>query len=103
MVLAENPDAPVIGLIAASGTTECQRARTLMEQQTGKKLTAESFAGVLPVAALAHILDATFPEDAFKWMSEPGRVRKLQIIVCAKDAVRVVSMDLPGSGDRASQ
>ena len=97
-VLAERPRAEIVGLIAESGTIECRRVRTLLEQGTGTELTTESFAGIVPVSALSKILDATFPDDALKWMADPERIRQLQIVVCTKEAVRVVSVKRPDSG-----
>jgi hypothetical protein len=98
-VLAKRPQAEIVGLIAESGTAECERIRTLVEQGTGTELASESFAGIVPVSALPKILDATFPSDAVKWMTDPERVRQLHIVVCTKQAVRVVSVKRPGSAD----
>src|SRR6187200_2656225 len=70
-VLAERPQAEIVGLIAEHGTNECKRVRTLLEQGAGTELTTESFAGIVPVSALSKILDATFPDDALKWMTNP--------------------------------
>jgi hypothetical protein len=96
-VLAERPQAEIVGLIAESGTVECKRVRTLLEQGTGVEPTTESFAGMVPVSALPKILDATFPAEALSWMTDPNRVRQLHIVVCARDAVRVVSVKRPGA------
>jgi hypothetical protein len=98
-VLAERPQAEIVGLIAESGTIECKRVRTLLEQGTGKEFATESFAGIVPVSALSKILDATFPKDALLWMTDPSRVRQLHIVVCTKQAVRVVSVKRPDSAD----
>jgi hypothetical protein len=102
-VLAERPQAEIVGIIAESGTTECKRIRTLLEQGTGTELAMESFAGIVPVSALSKILDASFPDDALKWMTDPDRVRQLHIVVCTKEAVRVVSVKrpTPGPDDRS--
>ena len=94
-VLAEKPQAEIVGLIAEHGTSACKRVRTLLEQGTGTELTTESFAGIVPVSSLSKILDASFPDDAIKWMTNPERVRQLHIVVCTKQAVRVVSVKRP--------
>jgi hypothetical protein len=98
-VLAKRPQAEIVGLIAESGTAECKRIRTLVEQGTGTEFATESFAGIVPVSALPKILDSSFPSDAVKWMTDPERVRQLHIVVCTKQAVRVVSVKRPGSND----
>ena len=94
-VLIEHPDAQIVGMIAESGTIECKRARTLVEQATGKEYTTESFAGLLPPAVLSKLLDATFPADALAWMMDAERVGQLHIVICTKGAVRVATVKLP--------
>jgi hypothetical protein len=97
-ILSEHPLAQIVGLIAESGTIECRRARTLVEQGTGREHTTESFAGLLPPAALSKILDASFPADAITWMMDADRIGQLQIVICTKDAVRIATVKLPASG-----
>jgi hypothetical protein len=98
-VLAEKPQAEIVGLIAENGTNECKRVRTLLEQGAGPELTTDTFAGIVPISKLSKILDATFPDDALKWMTNPDRVRQLHIVVCTKQAVRVVSVKRPDFAD----
>jgi hypothetical protein len=94
-VLRDHPFAEIVGIIAESGTIECKRARTLIEQGTGKEHGSEDFAGILPTSVLPQILDQTFPPEAIKWIMEHDRNKDLQIIVCTKAAVRVASVALP--------
>jgi hypothetical protein len=97
-VLSEKPYAEIVGLIAESGTVECRRARTLVEQGTGKEYANENFAGLLPPSALPQILGATFPPEALKWMMNADRVGQLHILICARDEVRVATVKLPATG-----
>lgn len=98
-ILRDKPYAEIVGLIAESGTSECTRARTLVEQGTVKNGTTESFAGLLPASALPKVLGATFPPDALSWMLSADRIGQLHILICAKDAVRVVTVKLPTPTD----
>jgi hypothetical protein len=68
----------------------------------GIELTTETFAGIVPVSALPHILGGSFPADALSWMTDAGRVRQLHIIICARDAVRVISVPRPGAAGSAT-
>jgi hypothetical protein len=97
-VLAEHPEARIVGLVAERGTVECKRVRTMLEQGTGNELDMQTFGGIVPIEALSKILDTTsFPTDALEWMMKPERESGLHIIVCGRQGVRVVSMKRPGS------
>jgi hypothetical protein len=94
-ILRDHPAAEVMGIIAESGTIECRRVRTLVEQGTGKELSSQDFAGVLPTAVLPKILDHTFPPEAIRWIMEHDKSDTLHILVCTKSAVRVATVAIP--------